>query len=196
MRGVQTPMQVSEGSPLDVYVHCGPDGAHGLYSRDNRRLLAFLAFQVSRRDELMKVRCIVRDSQSGPHGQRWQDAYAGTTGLSIRPRRGVQAAAQHRGTSLFSSGERAIGALRKIMETTRDVVVQKLLNDVMPRLSLRSSSVARSERSLTVVRSSPTGRRSRSRSRRPSRAPPRPPPPPWRRAPPPPVASSEGEAVG
>lgn len=45
MRGRLTPMQLTERNPLDAYVHLGPDGVHGLYSRDNRRLVDLMAFQ-------------------------------------------------------------------------------------------------------------------------------------------------------
>ena len=40
---------------MNVYVHEGPDDVLGLYSRQNRRLLALLMFQVYRRNVLVRA---------------------------------------------------------------------------------------------------------------------------------------------
>ena len=39
-------------APLYVFLHVGANGKLGLYSRNNRRLLALLMFQATRRDSL------------------------------------------------------------------------------------------------------------------------------------------------
>ena len=83
--------------PLEVYVHRGTDSGLGLYSRDNRRLVAFLMFQVTRRDELFKVHCVLGDTQNN---RRWQEGYSTTSaGLAIWSSRSRIAA--HNGVEMF-----------------------------------------------------------------------------------------------
>ena len=53
-------MEMTKDDPLNVFVHVGPDGFQGLYTRQNRRLAAFLMYQVMRHTEIVRVRCVVR----------------------------------------------------------------------------------------------------------------------------------------
>ena len=58
-RGRLTPLDITKEDPLPAFLHQGPDGHLGLYSRRNRRLTAFLMYQALRRDELLMVRVLV-----------------------------------------------------------------------------------------------------------------------------------------
>ena len=100
---------MTASKPLEVYTFVGTDGVLGLYSRDNRRLAAFLMFQVTRRDELFKVRCVVGDTQSS---RRWQEGYNTTSsGLAIGPSRGV--IATHAGVEMFNEYACTMAVLTK-----------------------------------------------------------------------------------
>ena len=106
MRGRTTSLALTERTPLNDYAHEGPDGAWGLYSNDNQRLISALMYQACRRrwDEVCEVWCRVLGRI--PAGGQWPpDAhYEGTDGLSIGPRLGLDAKALHRG--LLRAGER------------------------------------------------------------------------------------------
>ncbi|CAE8716192.1 unnamed protein product [Polarella glacialis] len=104
--------------PLDVFLHNGPDGARGLYSRNNRRLLALLWLQAVRRDEALRVPCRIHHDDD-PGLARWfkegYDAPGGKPGcnglgLSIWPRPG---SACHRGYELFNPPATACRALQR-----------------------------------------------------------------------------------
>ena len=50
-----------------MFLQMSPDGDVGLYSRNNRRLLALLMFQAVRRGQLVQVRCrIYKDDDPRP----------------------------------------------------------------------------------------------------------------------------------
>ncbi len=150
----------------------GPDNVYGLYSRDNRRLVALMAFQATRRDVLIQVRCIVRDCNDSYYGRRWRDAYSGAAGLSISPRDGIRAQAQHGAVDLYSSGPRAMCALRRLRDRVAHRRNCRSLDEVLRRLRTRSSSRAQSERTLAFASPSVvrlpmrSGARDRSRSSR------------------------------
>lgn len=63
-----TPRELTQNDILIVYVHCGPNGMRGLYSRQNRRLMALLMLQACRRDELHLASCIVRSYKDAHWG--------------------------------------------------------------------------------------------------------------------------------
>ena len=55
---------------------------YGLHSRYNRRLVACMAFQISRRDEILQLRCIVRDCNNSHYGKSLDNVTLGQAGLS------------------------------------------------------------------------------------------------------------------
>ena len=58
-----TSIDLTRDDPLNVFIHKGPDGVVGLYSRQNRRLTALLMLQPTRRDEMVMA----------THPQKWYD---------------------------------------------------------------------------------------------------------------------------
>ena len=93
--GRTTPADLTDEDPLNVYVHIGLDGCSGLYSRQNRRLVALLMFQVCRREEALYARCIVRSTQDRHWRQQWNRGDDNTTGFSITPRNINNSRARH-----------------------------------------------------------------------------------------------------
>merc|ERR1712224_43092 len=86
MTGQMTAADLTAGDPLNVYVHIGPDGVHGLYCHTDRRLAVLLMCQSCRRDELLLARVIVRSKSEGEWGWKFDEAYDGSSGLSNGPR--------------------------------------------------------------------------------------------------------------
>lgn len=155
--GRLSPMELTPEDPLNVYVHWGPDGAYGLYSRQNRRPMALLMFQACRRDELHRVRCIVRSAEDAHWGYQWRKGYDGTAGLSIWPHEGRGAAAHHRGTRLFGDGPSALAALQRAQHRQHGQPVQAALNTLLERAHLRASTAAADEETLTFASSDAAG---------------------------------------
>ncbi|CAK0834428.1 unnamed protein product [Prorocentrum cordatum] len=150
-----SPMELTEEDPLDVFVHKGPDGKIGLYSRQNRRLTALLLFQACRRDETHRARCIVRSSTDAYWSGQWRNGYDHGTGLSIRPRQARAARAHHRGTLLFGDGARSIAALRRASgrrhPRCRGDDVHAALGMLLERAHVRPSEAAGDEDTLTFA---------------------------------------------
>mmetsp|Transcript_80054 Transcript_80054/g.138952 ORF Transcript_80054/g.138952 Transcript_80054/m.138952 type:complete len:827 (-) Transcript_80054:32-2512(-) len=57
----KTPMDITKRTPLNVHLKRGPDGLLGVYSGDNRRLVAFIIYQAISRDEVLKVKCTLQN---------------------------------------------------------------------------------------------------------------------------------------
>ena len=53
LRGCITANEITDNDPLNIFVHEGADSALGFYSRQNRRLMALVMLQVTRREELI-----------------------------------------------------------------------------------------------------------------------------------------------
>lgn len=131
--GRTCPDQLPE--PLHVFKHRGPDGHVGLYSRNNRRLLALLMYQAVRRDELIKVPCLVwspDDQRPAPFGDgrktraqwfkegydlpsRWYNGL----GLSIWPRRCYKNP-KHRGYPFLDPAGTTLMGLQRVAQRMRD----------------------------------------------------------------------------
>eukprot|EP00929_Paragymnodinium_shiwhaense_P034054 TRINITY_DN18572_c0_g1_i1.p1 TRINITY_DN18572_c0_g1~~TRINITY_DN18572_c0_g1_i1.p1 ORF type:complete len:527 (+),score=37.62 TRINITY_DN18572_c0_g1_i1:117-1583(+) len=118
---------------LHVCKHVGPDGHVGLYSRNNRRLIALLMYQSIRRDSLVRVPCRIHspdDRSPSPlgHGKTlaawFRDGYdpadsiqgCNGLGLSIWPR---SQRARHRGYPLFRPATTTRRALQRLAERER-----------------------------------------------------------------------------
>lgn len=80
--GRVTPMELTNKTPLDVYVHQADDEAWGLYCCSHSRMLALLMRQACARSELLTVKCVIRpkDDQSF-WGWQWATHYDGGNGL-------------------------------------------------------------------------------------------------------------------
>merc|ERR1711956_56436 len=119
--------------PLHVFKHIGPDGHAGLYSRNNRRLVALCMLQAVRRDSLVRVPCrIYADDDVRPAPldsrkslARWfREGYdtrnsvngCNGLGLSIWPR---SENAKHRGYPLLNPARSAVKALSRATDRAR-----------------------------------------------------------------------------
>lgn len=127
-------LKPEEVEPLHVFAKVIPGEADvpgnglGLFSRNNRRLVALLMFQAVRRDAIVKVQCYTyteEDLKQNPRKRAWFDQGYDTPqadtgspepctglGLSIYARRGVS---HHRGNPLFNPAETAILSLNRLM---------------------------------------------------------------------------------
>ncbi|CAE7027349.1 unnamed protein product, partial [Symbiodinium sp. CCMP2456] len=139
-------LKPEELEPLYVFKHQGPDGTMGLYSRNNRRLVALLMFQAVRRDQMVRVPCRVLDSSDqrweAPGGRRFDqwfhEGYDGGTGLSINPRPGRQREAQHRGYPLFNPARTAIQALHRASSRANDKLAGDLAQMLLRHVHTRT----------------------------------------------------------
>ncbi|OLP95908.1 hypothetical protein AK812_SmicGene21905 [Symbiodinium microadriaticum] len=139
-------LKPEELEPLYVFKHQGPDGTMGLYSRNNRRLVALLMFQAVRRDQLVRVPCRVLDSSDqrweAPGGRRFDqwfhEGYDGGTGLSIHPRPGRLREAQHRGYPLFNPARTAIQALHRASSRANDKLAGDLAQMLLRHVHTRT----------------------------------------------------------
>eukprot|EP00434_Breviolum_minutum_P007446 symbB.v1.2.006568.t1/scaffold392.1/size213825/4 len=95
--GSATPLDLTEASPLDVFVHRLEDGTWGLFCSSHQRLLAFIMRQACNRNELMRVRCVIRSKEDlgywswpgafvRPLGWHWNCFYDGTDGRTMSPK--------------------------------------------------------------------------------------------------------------
>ena len=148
---------LSNVEPLHVFRHYGPDKKVGLYSRNNRRLMAMLMLQGVRRDASMRVPCCIHSdedpSPSPVDGQtmaQWfRKGYDGPgmksrsndgLGLSIWPRAKQsrtskgRAPAKHRGYPVFNPGQTALQAMGSLMK-------KRLREQVFPQNTLTQSSM-------------------------------------------------------
>lgn len=87
--GRVTAEDITDTRPLDVYVHRGEDGAWGLYCCSRHRLLALLMRQACARNELLRVKCILRPKDDQSYwGWQWSNFYDGGDGLQVQPHGG------------------------------------------------------------------------------------------------------------
>ncbi|CAJ1341168.1 unnamed protein product [Effrenium voratum] len=85
--GAVTPWELTEPSPLDVFVHKLEDGSWGLFCGSHQRLVAFLMHQACNRGEMMQVRCCLRSKEELSYwGWHWNSFYAGSNGLHASPK--------------------------------------------------------------------------------------------------------------
>ncbi|CAK8990633.1 unnamed protein product [Durusdinium trenchii] len=88
--GSVTPLELTEASPLDVFVHQLEDGTWGLFCSSRQRLLAFIMRQACHRNELMRVRCTIRSKEDlGYWSWHWNCFYDGNDGRTMSPKGGA-----------------------------------------------------------------------------------------------------------
>jgi len=85
--GKITSMELTETTPLDVYVHRrNEEEGYGLYCCSRHRLLALLMRQAAARNELHTVRCILRPKEDQSFwAWQWAGQYDGSDGLNVQP---------------------------------------------------------------------------------------------------------------
>eukprot|EP00435_Cladocopium_sp_Y103_P058701 s678_g20.t1 len=147
-----TPLELTEEDPLLVFLHRGPDHHLGLYSACNRRLLAVLMYQATRRDELVKVHVLVCSPDDPRMKSKWEKCYDGVAGLSIQPHEGRRASACHRGLPLFKGNVAVVtDALERARNRPHSQRVQDSLNLLYCRLRERPSARDMDDGSVTFV---------------------------------------------
>jgi hypothetical protein len=164
-------LELSDVEPLHVFLHYGPDKKVGLYSRNNRRLMAMLMLQGVRRDASMRVPCYIHsDEDTSPApvdgqtmAQWFKRGYDGPgmrspnnngLGLSIWPRAKQsrtsksRAPAKHRGYPIFNHGQAAVHAMgsliKKAIKTDHLEAIQHVLDIT------RTRSIGDGEETLTL----------------------------------------------
>mmetsp|Transcript_22082 Transcript_22082/g.40576 ORF Transcript_22082/g.40576 Transcript_22082/m.40576 type:complete len:872 (+) Transcript_22082:51-2666(+) len=157
-------LQITElGEPLHVFLHRGPDHRWGLYSRNNRRLLALCLLQSLRRDEEVWVPCIIhRDDSTEPSPQRgltlqqwFEKGYDGGAGLRIDAR---STRANHRGYPIFDPAKTTLRVLGSVLQHSRSASgtermhLQHLLDRLHPRADDEDTLTISSGRSTAQVR--------------------------------------------
>lgn len=146
--GTVTPMQLTEGRPLDVYVHQAEDNTWGLFCSSRHRHLAFLMRQACLRNELLTVRCVLRPKEDLSFwGWQWYNFYDGADGRTVEPKSGRPMAGSSRSCSPTSSAGRLTGVARP---------------GSSPRLAVTTSRSGSSPRLVAGGSSSPSTPRTRS----------------------------------
>lgn len=85
--GVVTPLELTEATPLDVFIHQTDDGTWGLFCSSRQRLQAFLMRQACCRNELLQVNCILRSKDDLSYWSwHWNSFYDGWDGRLASPR--------------------------------------------------------------------------------------------------------------
>jgi len=110
--GSATPLDLTEASPLDVFVHRLEDGTWGLFCSSHQRLLAFIMRQACNRNELMRVRCVIRSKEDlGYWSWHWNCFYDGTDGRTMSPKAQTspQSSPRRLGLGFSSSSPRLAG---------------------------------------------------------------------------------------
>jgi hypothetical protein len=106
--------------PLHGFKHVGPDGKAGLYSRNNRRLIALLMVQAVWRDKLIRVPCRIYaddDPRLAPMDARkslahwFRESY--DTRLDRQGYRPRSEHANHRGCQLLNPAQTTLQALSR-----------------------------------------------------------------------------------
>lgn len=81
--GVVTSLELTDKTPLDVYVHRGDDDAWGLYCCSRHRMMALLMRQACCRSEMLQVKCVLRPKDDTSFwAWQWGAFYDGTDGLT------------------------------------------------------------------------------------------------------------------
>lgn len=179
--GSTSPWELTEASPLDVFVHRLEDGTWGLFCSSHQRLLAFMMRQACNRNELMRVRCVLRSKEDlGYWSWHWNCFYDGSDGRTMSPKvTSPQSSPSRRKMGFSSSSPRLAGGcpstptgVTRNVRTSRPSPgeIQSTAALAAATSALGAQACVRSPRAFGQAKSSasPSIRRSKSSSTTPS----------------------------